>query len=297
MKRILARLFLQGVRDLGLNPWAQISTLAAVTLVCFLSGLFLMALVTLDRQLGMVRGETSFQVYWHRGTDTAQIRDQWREYEHLPGFLSVKTFTPEHALEELGKRLGRAGGSLEKGFPFLAEKSPLPPTALVSFAPSRQNLESWVRETTLFLESQPGVSRVVATPLHDELGRAWRKVSAYVMWPSISFLTLVLGLLVGNTIRLSLMARAHEIEILQLVGAFNWYIRTPLIVNGAILSLCGGLLALGLLGLVHSQLRDALNFPPLLMEIQFLPLHMALALVLIPMLMGMAASWLAVRGQ
>ena len=297
MKRILARLFLQGVRDLGLNPWAQISTLAAVTLVCFLSGLFLMALVTLDRQLGMVRGETSFQVYWHRGTDIGQIRDQWREYEHLPGFLSVKTFTPEQALEELGKRLGRAGGSLEKGFPFLAEKSPLPPTALVSFAPSRQNLESWVRETTLFLESQPGVSRVVATPLHDELGRAWRKVSAYVMWPSISFLTLVLGLLVGNTIRLSLMARAHEIEILQLVGAFNWYIRTPLIVNGAILSLCGGLLALGLLGLVHSQLRDALNFPPLLMEIQFLPLHMALALVLIPMLMGMAASWLAVRGQ
>ena len=297
MKRVLARLFLQGLRDLGLNPWAQVSTLAAVTLVCFLSGLFLMALVTLDRQLGMVRGETSFQVYWHRGTDAAQIRDQWREYEHLPGFLGVKTFTPEQALEELGKRLGRAGGSLEKGFPFLAEKSPLPPTALVSFAPSRQNLESWVRETTLFLESQPGVSRVVATPLHDELGRAWRKVSAYVMWPSLSFLTLVLGLLVGNTIRLSLMARAHEIEILQLVGAFNWYIRTPLIVNGAIVSLCGGLLALGLLGLVHSQLRDALNFPPLLMEIQFLPLHMALALVLIPMLMGMAASWLAVRGQ
>ena len=297
MKRILARLFFQGVRDLALNPWAQISTLAAVTLACFLSGLFLMALVTLDRQLGMVRGETSFQVYWHRGTDISQIRDQWREYEHLPGFLSVKTFTPEQALEELGKRLGRAGGSLEKGFPFLAEKSPLPPTALVAFAPSRQNLERWVKETTLFLESQPGVSRVVATPLHDELGRAWRKVSAYVMWPSISFLTLVLGLLVGNTIRLSLMARAHEIEILQLVGAFNWYIRTPLIVNGAIISLCGGLLALGLLGLVHSQLRDALNFPPLLMEIQFLPWHMALALALIPMLMGMAASWLAVRGQ
>ena len=297
MKRILTRLFLQGVRDLALNPWAQISTLAAVTLVCFLSGLFLMALVTLDRQLGIARGETSFQVYWHRGTDIAQIRDQWREYEHLPGFLSVKTFTPEQALEELGKRLGRAGGSLEKCFPFLAEKSPLPPTALVSFTPSRQNLESWVRETTLFLESQPGVSRVVATPLHDELGRAWRKVSAYVMWPSISFLTLVLGLLVGNTIRLSLVARAHEIEILQLVGAFNWYIRTPLIVNGAILSLCGGLLALGLLSLVHSQLRDALNFPPLLMEIHFLPTHMALALVLIPMLMGMAASWLAVRGQ
>lgn len=297
MKRILARLFLQGVRDLGLNPWAQTSTLAAVTLVCFLSGLFLMALVTLNQQLGMARGETSFQVYWHRGTDIAQIRDQWQEYAHLPGFLSVKTYTPEQALEELGKRLGRTGGTLEKGFPFLAEKSPLPPTALIAFAPTGQNLERWVAETTLFLESQPGVARVVTTPLHDELGRAWRKVSNYIMWPSVSFLTLVLGLLVGNTIRLSLVARAHEIEILQLVGAFNWYIRTPLIVNGAILSLSGGLLALVLLRLIHWQIHDVLNFPPLLMEIQFLPWHMALALALIPMLMGMAASWLAVRGQ
>lgn len=297
MSRILARLFLQGVRDLTLNPWAQASTLAAVTLVCFLSGLFLMALITLNQQLGMVRGETSFQVYWHRGTDIAQIRDQWQEYAHIPGFVSVKTYTPEQALEELGKRLGRSGGTLEKGFPFLAEKSPLPPTALISFAPAGQNLERWVAETTLFLQSQPGVARVVTTPLHDELGRAWRKVSNYIMWPSVSFLTLVLGLLVGNTIRLSLVARAHEIEILQLVGAFNWYIRTPLIVNGAILSLSGGLLALALLRLIHWQIHDVLNFPPLLMEIQFLPWHLALALVLTPALMGMAASWLAVRGQ
>ena len=297
MKRVLLRLFLQGVRDLGVNPWAQASTLAAVTLVCFLSGLFLMALVTLNQQLGMVRGETSFQVYWHRGTDLSQIREQWKDYAHIPGFVEVKTFTPEQALEELGKRLGRAGGALEKGFPFLAEKSPLPATALISFSPGGQNLERWIAETTLFLESQSGVARVVTTPLHDELGRAWRKVSNYVMWPSISFLTLVLGLLVGSTIRLSLMARAHEIEILQLVGAFNWYIRMPLVINGAILSLSGGLLALGLLRLIHMQVRDVLNFPPLLMEIQFLPLELSFALVFAPTVMGMVASWLAVRRQ
>ena len=297
MKRILLRLCIQGVRDLALNPWAQISTLAAVALVCFLSGLFLMALVTLNEQLGVVRGETSFQVYWHKGTDIEQIREQWQGYPHIPGFLQVKTFTPEEALAELGKRLGRTGGNLEKGFPFLAEKSPLPPTALISFAPKDQDLERWIADTVLFLESQPGVARVVTTPLHDELGRAWRKVSNYVMWPSVSLLTLVLGLLVGSTIRLSLVSRAHEIEILQLVGAYNWYIRTPLVINGALLSLGGGALALCLLRLIHTQIHDVLNFPPLLMEIRFLPWELAVALVVVPVLMGMAASWLAVRGQ
>lgn len=295
MMRILLRLVWQGVRDLSLNPWAQLATLAAVTMVTFLSGLFLLTLTTLDYQLGMVRGETAFQVYWHPGTDMGQIREQWNSFSHLPGFQYGKTFTPEEALRELGSRLGRPRESLEQGFPFLTEKSPLPATALLAFAPPDPDLERWIADTAGFLKSQPGVSRVVTTPLRDELGRAWRKVSHFVVWPSVAFLTLVLGLVVGNTISLSLVARAHEIEILQMVGAFLWYIRLPLIVSGALLGLGGGLAALGLLRLLHSQIRDILNFPPLLMEIQFPAWPMASALVVVPTLMAITASWLAVR--
>jgi cell division transport system permease protein len=135
------------------------------------------------------------------------------------------------------------------------------------------------------------------TPLRDELGRAWRKVSRYVMWPSVAFLTLLLGLMVGNTIRLALIARGHEIEILQMLGAFHWYIRLPLIVGGCLQGLAGGMLALGLLRLVHGKIRDALNFPPLLMQVYFPPWPLCLALVIVPMFMGGLASWLAVRRQ
>ena len=296
MIRVVFRLIGQGFRDLSLNPWAQVFTLAAVTLVAFLSGLFLIALTTLNYQLGSARGETAFQVFWHPGTDMSQIREQWSGYRHLPGFSYVRTYTPDEALKELGARLGRTQNTLEKGFPFLAEKSPLPATALISFAPREEDLERWITETATYLESQPGVERVVTTPLRDELGQAWRKVSRYVMWPSVTFLTLVLGLVVGNTIRLSLLARTHEIEILQLVGAQNWYIRLPLVISGAMQGLAGGVLAYVLLRLVHMQIHNVLNFPPLLMEIRFLPLELSLALMLVPAAMGVIASWLAVRG-
>ncbi len=295
MIRVILRLFGQGFRDLSLNPWAQIFTLAAVTLVAFLSGLFLMALTTLNHQLGTARGETAFQVYWHPGTELAQIRDQWESFRKLPGFSHMSVYTPDEALQELGARLGRAHGDLAHNFPFLAEKSPLPATALLSFGPRDADIERWIAETSHFLKSQPGVDRVVVTPLRDELGQAWRKVSSYVMWPSVTFLALVLGLVVGNTIRLSLLARSHEIEILHLVGARNWYIRLPLVVGGAVQGLAGGALALVLLRVIHMQVRDVLNFPPLLMEIRFLPWELSLALVLVPGLMGVAASWLAVR--
>jgi cell division transport system permease protein len=297
MIRILIRLVLQGIRNLALNPWAQTATLAAVTMVAFLSGLFLMALTTLNQQLGMARGETVFQVYWHRDTDISQIREQWQSYHHLPGLQYVKTYTPEEALRELGSRLGRSEGSLERGFPFLSEQRPLPATALLSFAPETKDIERWLADTTSFLESQPGVARVVTTPLRDELGRAWRKVSRYVIWPSMAFLAIVLGLVVANTVRLSHVARAYEIEILQIVGAFPWYIRLPLIVSGGLIGFSGGCIALCLLRLLHSQIRDVLNFPPLLMQIYFLPWPLAAALVIIPTLMAVMASWLAVRGQ
>jgi hypothetical protein len=107
---------------------------------------------------------------------------------------------------------------------------------------------------------------VVTTPLRDELGRAWRKVSRYALWPAMTFLLLVLGLVVGNTVRLSLIARANEIEILRLAGAYAWYIRFPLIVSAGLVGMGGGLFALGLLKLVHWQIRDVLNFPPLLIS-------------------------------
>lgn len=296
MIRIVFRLFRQGIADLRLNPLAQIFTLTAVTLVVFLSGIFLMALATLNHQLGTIRGETVFQVYWKTDFEKSEVEEQWQGFKNMPGYTRVKTFTPDEALVELNKNLDKSRGGDLSAFPILKENNPLSPTALVYFAPEGVvDIEKWIRETDKYLEEMPGVSRVVATPLRDELGQAWRKVSHYVMWPSIIFLTLILGLVVGNTIRLSLLAREHEIEILQIVGANNWYIRLPLIVSGALQGFFGGAIALGLLSLVHKQLKNSLNFPPLLMEIQFLTPAMTGALVAVPVLMGILASWLAVR--
>jgi cell division transport system permease protein len=296
--RIVIRLVLQGLRDLGLHPWAQMLTLAAVSLVAFLSGLFLMTLVTLNHQLGTVRGETVFQVYWRPGADIAMVNEQWDGIKHVPGFISIKTYTPGEALRTLSARLGRGNrgpNSLMSAFPTLGDKSPLPATALVTFLPNEENFDKWMGEAQTYLKGLPGVERVAATPLRDELGHAWRKINQYVMWPCIAFLCLFLALVVGNTIRLSLVARAQEIEILKLVGAFFWYIRLPLAVGGAAQGFLGGCFALALLHFVHSHIKDVLNFPPILMEIQFLPIPIAALLLIVPMLMGVLGAWTAVR--
>ncbi len=291
--RVLLRLIRQALRDVALNPWAQVLTLGAVTLAAFLVGLFLMVITTLNHQLGVVQGETVFQVYWRPGVEKTLVDEQWKQMRHLPGFAHMKTYTPAEALRELEGRIGRNSSS--RNFPFLNQNNPLPATALLTFTPSEPNYERWLQETTSYLAGLQGVERVSSTPLRDELGQAWRKVNSYVLRPAIIFLTLILGLMVGNTVRLAMLSKSQEVEILQLVGAFNWYIRLPLVVIGGLHGLVGSALALFILRFIHLQIKNVLNFPPILMEIQFLsPLGMALMLG-VPTLLGIIGGWVGIK--
>ncbi|MDL2285214.1 permease [Desulfovibrio sp. OttesenSCG-928-F07] len=291
--RIFVRLVKQALRDVSLNPWAQLLTLAAVTLVAFLVGLFLMVITTLDHQLSVVQGETVFQVYWRPGTDQNTVNSQWQQIRMLPGLAHIKSYTPAEALKELEGRISRNSSS--RNFPFLKENNPLPATALLTFTPTEPDYERWLKETTSYLTGLAGVERVSSTPLRDELGQAWRKVNNNVLRPVIIFLTLILGLVVGNTVRLAMLSKSQEVEILRLVGAFNWYIRLPLIVVGGLQGLLGSALALFVLRFIHLQIKNVLNFPPILMEIQFLsPMGIALMLA-VPTLLGVIGGLVGIK--
>ncbi len=65
-------------------------------------------------------------------------------------------------------------------------------------------------------------------------------------------------LLVANTIRLSIYARRREVEVMQLVGATNWFIRWPFMVEGLVCGLIGGFAAIAVLFLGKETVLDPL---------------------------------------
>ena len=82
-----------------------------------------------------------------------------------------------------------------------------------------------------------------------------------VQWGGLAFaalLTIASILLIANTIRLSLYARRREVEVMKLVGATDWFIRWPFMIEGIIVSAAGGLLAIGVLAVVKVALLDPL---------------------------------------
>ena len=71
-------------------------------------------------------------------------------------------------------------------------------------------------------------------------------------------LTIASILLIGNTIRLSLYARRREVEVMKLVGATDWFIRWPFVIEGVVVGAFGALLAIAVLGLAKVVLLDPL---------------------------------------
>jgi len=71
-------------------------------------------------------------------------------------------------------------------------------------------------------------------------------------------LTLASILLIANTIRLSLYARRREVEVMKLVGATDWFIRWPFVIEGIVVGAAGALLAIAVLGIAKVALLDPL---------------------------------------
>lgn len=102
---------------------------------------------------------------------------------------------------------------------------------------------------------------------------------------------LVAVVIIGVTIRLTLLQRAREIHIMRLVGATNWFIRGPFLLEGAIKGLMGGVLALVLCYAGYLGFRG--NTPALAGLVFFQPLHM-LVILLFGVLLGLLGSLISV---
>ncbi len=82
----------------------------------------------------------------------------------------------------------------------------------------------------------------------------------FVQWAGfvlIGILLLAAVLLIGNTIRLSIFARRREVEVMRLVGATNWFIRWPFMIEGVICGLVGAVVAVGMLWGIKVGVVDA----------------------------------------
>jgi cell division transport system permease protein len=269
---------------------ASLSTTVAATMTVligmFLLGLFLALGSWVVSWSNHVKKEVIVKVYFAPAATDAQIRAVNTTLDAEPRFVKQVSFvSKEDALQRMQKRYPRMVENLAG--------NPLP----ASFEVTPTHAE-FADDIELSLLPHPaGVDRINYGKKTANRIISVATVIEIVFISAVIILLIASTLLIANTIRLSIFARRREIEVMKLVGATNWFVRGPFMLEGLMTGFVGALAAIVLL-----LLGKEIAMPAILGhfttsdDVQALSFWLnALILVLVGLLLGAAGSGLTLR--
>ncbi|MBD2743636.1 permease-like cell division protein FtsX [Coleofasciculus sp. FACHB-1120] len=278
-----------GLRRGGWMNWAAIST---VTVLLFLFGMSLQASWQLERLLTQFGSQVEVSVYLDPG---ARVELVAPIVGKMPEVVDVKTISKEQAWESLVKELGMSeiDGATQQ-----LEGNPLVDELKVKARTSEA-----VPLLAQKLGKVPGVDDVQYVDEAVQRLAQLNKGLSYVSLTITTVLTMTAVAVITTTIRLIVMARRREIEIMQLVGATTAWIYLPFILQGISFGLVGAAIAWVLISTIQRTLSNFLSAQPdfiqfLVNGLQLSPLQVLLLPLILLCLggsVGLMGSLFAVR--
>lgn len=240
----------EAFRALRRSAAPSIAAIVTIVVTTLLLGVLVPVLRASEDKAQDVRDQIGLNVFLYNDASRAEIDALGAELEVLPHVEAVEFVSRKEAVEVLQ---GRIEGELAKSLKEL-NSNPLPP----SFAIDVDDPSNLGAVTAAITKTGPAGERQPLSPIVEEVNdtrqesKPITEITGKLKWVLILLAILLLVssvMLVGNTIRLSIYARRREVEVMRLVGATNWFIRWPFIIEGMIVGLAGSLVAVGILWL------------------------------------------------
>ncbi|MBC3536474.1 permease-like cell division protein FtsX [Megasphaera hominis] len=271
------------------NSFMSIASIATVAVSFFVLGLFLIMVANLDYFADNLENQVQISVYLKDGLTTDQVMSVGKRLKELPDVKSIEFTNKDQAMDKLKERMKDQPGILDA----LDGKNPLP----TSYTLTLNNPEQ-VRKTA---EVVGEYKEVESTHYGQEIIEQLFQVATIIRWGGIAliiFLTFATLFIISNTIRLTVFARRREIGIMKYVGATNWFIRWPFLLEGLLLGFIGGLIAdLALVQFYEftvATIHRTLAFLPLVSPYPFMYQASAIILV-ISMIIGAIGSTISLK--
>jgi cell division transport system permease protein len=245
----------EAFRSLGRNAMPSFAAMATVLVTMLVLGVFIPIVQATTGAANEVRGRLLLDVYLRTEATPADVE---RVRQRLNGAAHVKRV--EYVSKEDAYRAERRRNP--EAYQLLGA-NPLPDTFRVT--PDDPSHIDLLRDQLAPVEF--GGRRTAIDPAIDQVKNRRDETSKILSATRVVKLTTALLaallitasiLLIANTIRLSLFARRREVEVMKLVGATDWFIRWPFVLEGVVVGAMGGILAILLLAVGKVALIDPL---------------------------------------
>jgi cell division transport system permease protein len=229
-----------------------------VLITTLVLGVFIPVVRAATAKTNEVRNKIELEVYVSDSASKAQVSglgNMIRDIDHVQGIQYV---SKTQALKILKARLGTKDDPITEG---LLNSNPLPASYRIHLDdPANVGLV----KNSLAPRGTDGRPRYISPAIDDVKDREDDTKKILSATSTIKLLLAALAtllvlasiLLVANTIRLSIFARRREVEVMRLVGATNWFIRWPFVIEGVVVGFFGAAAAVALLWVAKVTIVD-----------------------------------------
>ena len=248
--KTLAYTIKQAFIQFGRNRSMSMISIFAITCMMLILSLFFILFININAAAETIKGDyDSIEVFLLDETTQDDANVMIDDLKQQDGVEDAYYKTKDEAMAEFRARWGDNGYLLDS-----LEDNPLPNSIVIKIA----DLEKADAIAAHAAEYQ-GIEDVkYYKSTVDKLLKAtdFIKISALVI---MLFLIIVSIIVVSNTIKLTVFNRADEISIMKYVGATNWFIRGPFLVEGILIGVISAAIALAITYLVYDQIVDIIS--------------------------------------
>lgn len=271
------------------NIWMTLASIFTVVLSLFILGFFSIVILNLNKMADTLESQVQISVYLKDDLSQEEIDETKETLSKIEGLQDIKFTTREEAMENFKERLGDQQFLLDA----LDDTNPLPDSFSLTVT-SPQQVKT-IADTAAALDS------VESASYSQDIINHLFNLTHLIRLIGVALIILLTGaaiFIISNTIRLTVFARRKEIAIMKYVGATDWFIRWPFLLEGICLGFIGGGLATIFLYIVYNQVTqeiyEAMAFFPLIPQHPFID-YISLAILVAGIIIGALGSIISLK--
>ena len=240
----------QGVKNIGRNKLFSLASVATMAACIFLFGLFFSVILNFNYIVKKAEEGVAITVFFEENLEDSKVEAIGDALRDRDDVLKVTYVSADEAWDTFKDEYFRESKDLAEGF-----KDDNPLAGSDNYEVYMKDVESQ-KEVVKFAEGLDGVRKVNKSDVVAKTLSSVNKLILYVSAAIILTLLIVTVFLISNTVTIGITVRKEEIAIMKYIGAKDYFVRGPFIVEGILIGLVGAAIPLAGLYVVYDKAID-----------------------------------------
>lgn len=241
----------EGIRNIFLYGFMSFAAVSVIVACLLITGSVALISVNIDMKIQDLQQQSEIVIYIEETVPRDEALKMQAQLLNIPNVAGAVFVSKEESLEDYRQQLGPDGAALTEGW---EDENPMRDGYRIQLKEISE-----LPEVKAELEKMEKIGRVVSDEEVAGLLVKLRQVFDTISWTLVAALGCVSIFIISNTVKLAMFARREEISIMKMVGATNWFIRWPFVIEGLLMGLTGGAAAYLVQWGVYAKLKETVE--------------------------------------